>query len=176
MLKRLDETVLNVIGRQKLITPTDIIGGYLNMQSAVAADNWPLLSETRGKFVFLLHYSDELTKKYIGLDESLKSLALFPTVQIQSGDDKALEQYREYASYILYNTPSVKDIDELVSAGYIVRTRADADMRHPPENRDAALSSLAQIITTDYEKGRILPISSYYVDFGDGKTMSLLSF
>ncbi|MDR2047072.1 MAG: phosphatidylinositol-specific phospholipase C1-like protein [Clostridiales bacterium] len=176
MLSRLNDAVATAMGEEKLVTPADVIGGYADMQSAIAAENWPTLNDAKGKFVFLLHYGDGVTDKYIGLDKSLKSLALFPTVYADSASDKRIDEYREYASYILCNTPDADGINALVSAGYIVRTRADADMRKPEAQRTAALSSLAQIITTDYEKGRALPAGDYYLDLGNGKTVSLLTF
>ncbi|MDR1940288.1 MAG: phosphatidylinositol-specific phospholipase C1-like protein [Clostridiales bacterium] len=174
LLRRLDDAILSGLGRQSLITPSDIIGGYADMQAALAADNWPTLSAAQGKFMFLLHYNDDLTDKYIGLDGSFNGRVMFPSVYAD-GDGRIAEKYLPYASHVLYNIPSKRGIDGLVRAGYIVRTRADADLKDQPSVRDEALASMAQIVTTDYEKGRILPKSGYYLDFS-GKTIALMEF
>ncbi|MDR2090407.1 MAG: phosphatidylinositol-specific phospholipase C1-like protein [Clostridiales bacterium] len=172
-LKRLDKTIADAIGRDKLITPSDIIGAYESMKDAVAANNFPKLSEAKGKFMFLLHYGDELTPVYIGLDESLKSQTLFPTVQISAYDRSALEKYSKYASHILYNEPDTEGIAALVSANYIVRTRADEGMVIDAERAQKAILSGAQIVTTDFERVLITPKTDYYFSFGDGRTIGL---
>ncbi|MDR3293289.1 MAG: phosphatidylinositol-specific phospholipase C1-like protein, partial [Clostridiales bacterium] len=169
VLKHLSETVESVMGADQLITPADIIGGYATMQDAVAANNWPTLGEAKGKFMFLLHYNEDLTPIYIELDPSLKSLSLFPTVE----SEESLNTYRKYVSHLLFNNPTQPELDDLVRAGYMVRTRIDGDMHIELERRELILNSLAQILTTDYERGRIQPDTDYYVDFGNGKTIKL---
>ncbi|MDR3263422.1 MAG: hypothetical protein LBT30_03850 [Clostridiales bacterium] len=171
-LKRLNEAILQGLGADKLITPSDIIGGYGDMKEAVTADNWPRLSEAKGKFMFLLHYNAELTPIYISIDQSMKTLSMFPTVEID-GSYKLFEKYEKYVSHILFNNPIKAEINALVSAGYIVRTRADADMYIIPERRAEALSSGAQLLTTDYVKGRHMPDNGYFVLFDDLYTIKL---
>jgi hypothetical protein len=173
VLKRLDTLILNSIGREKLIVPSDIIGGYASMEEAVKNDNFPRLSESKGKFMFLLHYSDELTPMYIDLDESLKSQTLFPTVQIGKENRAPLEKYKKSTSHILYNDVDVDEIKELVAANYMVRTRADEGMIANPERAKAAVISGAQILTTDFEKGLITPKTDYFFAFDGGYTIKL---
>ena len=55
----------------------------------------------------------------------------------------------------------------LVEAGYLVRTRADADVVAPnPATRDVALASGAQIVHTDFPAGESQLGSGYVVSFG----------
>jgi hypothetical protein len=173
VLKRLDALILNAMGRGKLVTPSDVIGGYANMGEAVKNDNFPRLSEAKGKFMFLLHYSDELTPMYIGIDPSLKSQTLFPTVQIHKGYREPLEKYAEYASHILHNDPDIEEIAALVAANYIVRTRADEGMVVKPDRAADAVLSGAQILTTDFERGLVVPNSEYHFAFEGGYTVRL---
>jgi hypothetical protein len=173
VLKRLDALILNSIGREKLLVPSDIIGEYQSMADAVKNDNFPRLSEAKGKFMFLLHYSDELTPMYIGLDETLRSQTLFPTVQIGKDAYAPLEKYAEYASHILYNEVEPGEIAELVSRNYIVRTRVDEGMKESPERAKAAVLSGAQILTTDFEKGLVAPKTDYFFAFDGGYTIKL---
>jgi hypothetical protein len=173
VLKRLDKLIADAIGRDKLIVPSDIIGEYQSMEDAVKNDNFPKLSESKGKFMFLLHYGDALTLTYIGLDESLKSQSLFPTVQISGKDRAPLERYVKYASHIIYNEPGQDGIAELVAANYIVRTRADEGMIADPARAASAIASGAQILTTDFERGLVMPDSDYLFLFEGGYTIRL---
>ena len=62
-------------------------------------------------------------------------------------------------------------IQELVRAGFLVRTRADADTIEARANdgrrRDKALASGAQFVSTDYARPN-LRFSTYSVGFGKG--------
>ena len=50
----LDAEILDVLGRNNVITPDDIRGNYKTLREAVLAKNWTKLSDARGKFLFLL--------------------------------------------------------------------------------------------------------------------------
>jgi len=63
--------------------------------------------------------------------------------------------------------PKGDKIERLVQAGYIVRTRADANLREARGNdtqrRDDALDSGAHIVTTDFPAGEAHPTTGYVV-------------
>ena len=68
----------------------------------------------------------------------------------------------------------VRDFDRiqsLVRDGFLVRTRADADTRqarkNDPSQRDKALASGAQFVSTDYPEPRV-EFSAYKVRLPDG--------
>lgn len=42
------------LGRNKVITPNDVRGGYPNLEDAVLDENWPTLGQARRKFIFFL--------------------------------------------------------------------------------------------------------------------------
>ena len=173
-LKAVDNLIISSLGLEKLITPADIIGSYADMKSAVENGNWPALSASKGKVMFLLHYDDKLTEAYVESDRDLKSQAMFPTVMVYDGNYSSFEKYAPYVSHVLLNTPVKSEIDALVAKGYIVRTRVDAGMAINPNHREEAMSSRAQILTTDYIKGRRLPEGDYNVCFDGGRTVSLI--
>ena len=74
---------------------------------------------------------------------------------------------------MIRNDPTDEQIPELVKKGYIVRTRADADTKQARKNNrsgfEAACTSGAQIITTDYYKKSTHFKSDYAISFADGK-------
>ncbi len=66
----------------------------------------------------------------------------------------------------------IEEIQDLVSRGYIVRTRADADTLEArfgmTTRRDAALASGAQFVSTDYPVPNPDFGTGYFVEIPDG--------
>jgi FAD/FMN-containing dehydrogenase len=112
----------------------------------VLADNWPKLEAARGRFLFALDEGPEKVAIYRGARPSLEGRVFFINTDEQS----------PAAAYMTINDP-VRDggrIRDAVEAGFIVRTRADAETREARANDrrrlEAALASGAQYISTDY--------------------------
>jgi hypothetical protein len=167
-LELLDNTIISIMGRNKVITPEDIKGDYSTLNSAVTAGNWPLLSEAQGKFVFLLHPHNSITNIYIASDTSMESQAMFPVL-----DYNDISSHQAYASYIMVNTPDVDLISGLVENNYMVRTRMDSGMVYDVTQKENALSSGAQLISTDFEKGIIAPKTDYIAYLSETYTIRL---
>ena len=74
-----------------------------------------------------------------------------------------------HAAFYVNNEPEDSETPKLVQAGFIVRTRADADLKEAIENdtsrRDKAFASGAQIITTDFPSGEAHMDTGYVVKF-----------
>jgi hypothetical protein len=161
---RLDTTLLNNLGRSRLIIPDDVRGSYPTLDSAVLHGNWPKLSAARGRFIFILDQHDEERTAYINGHPSLKGRVLFADAEPGTPE----------AAIMIRNDPRQDtDITRLVKAGYIVRTRADDNTEEA--RRDdlsrfrAACRSGAQIITTDYYLKSTHFKSDYKVSFPGGK-------
>jgi len=160
----LDGEIRAVFQPDELITPDQVKGDHASLREAVQAGNWPKLGEARGKVIFLLDDSAEKTDLYAGQDKSLQGRPMF----ISTDESSPL------ASFISVDDP-VKDqarIAQDVTAGFIVKTRADADTREArdgkTERRDAAFASGAQIVATDF----LMPdkkIGDYQVVLADGR-------
>lgn len=139
-----DAAIRSVLPPEKLITPDDVRGTHESLVEAVAADGWPTLAESRGKVLFFLDVgAGPLTDKYVEGHPQLEGRVAFPNGA----------EGEPWAVVFVKNDP-VGDFDEiqdLVSAGYIVRTRADDDVRPEPAQTAAALASGAQIVSTDFE-------------------------
>ncbi|MEZ7496343.1 phosphatidylinositol-specific phospholipase C1-like protein [Leeuwenhoekiella aequorea] len=159
----LDKQLLKSLTRDHLIVPDDVRGSYSTLNEAVVNQNWPTIESGRGKFLFILDAKDEKRAMYIKGHPSLKDRVLFTNSEPGSPESGAL----------IMNDAKDSRIPEMVRAGYIVRTRADANTVEARNmdysNFEAAKKSGAQIITTDYYLPSTLFDSTYKVNFGEGK-------
>ncbi len=162
---KLDEVLRNALG-DKLFTPVDMLRDYNNFGEMRAADDWCKAEDMLGKVLVLLHECD-VTEGYISADETVKTQAMFPMLREKDID-------RDCTSFILANDPdSFLEIsnEAIFEKKIIARTRADKYANNPPEQRDNALSSNAQIVSTDYPP-RADNLNDYVVSFGNGKTIT----
>ena len=127
----LDSIFEEMLG-EKIIRPKDIV----NLQ-------WPLLEEAKGKFILIL---DEGGTKRDIYHDGWQHRPMFTNSP----------EGHPAAAIMIINDP-IGDFDKiqrLVKAGYMVRTRADADTREARENdtrrKAAAFASGAQAVSTDY--------------------------
>jgi hypothetical protein len=76
------------------------------------------------------------------------------------------------AAFVERNDPLSADIPGLIETGYIVRTRADADTEQARSgdttDRDAALASGAQYVSTDYPVPDPALGTGYFVEIPGG--------
>lgn len=147
----LDEQVLSILGRDKLITPDDVRGGYPTLRDAVLAQNWPTVKEARGKFIFLLlpgsaGLAADQESPYSAGRPNLEKRVMF--VQSMPRDT--------YAAFLLLDNAIVRkaEIQKYVGQGYMVRSRADIETYEAKMNdytrARAAFESGAQVISTDF--------------------------
>jgi hypothetical protein len=141
---QLDEAVRAALGPQ-LITPDSVRGRAKTLRAAVTGRGWPTLSKTRGKVLVALNTSGAIRDALLQGHPSLEGRAMFVTAQVQAPS----------AAVIKMDDPDEAKIQQLVRQGFIVRTRADADLvearNRDTTRRDIALRSGAQIVSTDFE-------------------------
>ncbi|HQR03811.1 MAG: hypothetical protein JSR19_03100 [Proteobacteria bacterium] len=146
----LDAEIRSVLPPDRLITPDDVQGQYPTLREAVLAGAWPTLAQSRGKFLFTgcnCIAGDRQHRDYLRADGSLRGRVLFPNTSPDRAD----------AAFVLMDDPvrHEADIRRLVSQGFIVRTRSDAntvEARHNDYRRaEKAFASGAQFVSTDYE-------------------------
>lgn len=140
----LDAEIRSVLA-DRLLVPDDVRREGMSLRESVQA-GWPGLSEARGRILFVL---DDSAAKKNGYAEGHPSLA----GRVMFID--APEDTPEAAIRIVNNPVRDREyIRQLVEAGFIVRTRSDADTVEAQSGDnsrfDAALMSGAQIISTDY--------------------------
>ena len=142
----LEADVLSVFPRERVLTPDDVKGSAASVREAIAKGGWPTLGEARGKLIFFIDNSSDARTYYTHGGKDLDGRLMF--IDADPTDP--------YAGVILANNPvgDAARIAEAISAGLIVRTRADADNVEPlagdTSTREAALSSGAHLISTDY--------------------------
>jgi hypothetical protein len=141
----LDAEIRSVFSPKELITPDDVRGSYPTLREAVLQHGWPTLGESRGRFLFALDEGKKHDDAYRGGRKTLEGRVLFLNTDEAEAD----------AGYITLNEHAdVPRITADVKAGFVVRTRADADTVEARSGdttrRDAALASGAQYVSTDY--------------------------
>jgi hypothetical protein len=159
-LDQLDALVRSTLGRQ-LITPDSVRGKAKTLRAAVTGRGWPTLGKTRGKIMVILNTGGPVRDVFRQGHPSLEGRAMFVT----SGERAAS------AAVIKLDTPDEPRIQQLVRDGFIVRTRADADLVEARANdvtrRDLSLRSGAQIVSTDFEVA-VPAIGGYVVQIPGG--------
>jgi hypothetical protein len=142
----IETEVRSVFTNEQLILPDDVRGDFDTLEMAALNQGWPLLSEVRGRIMFVLTATGSVRDDYIAGHPSLEGRAMFTTSEPGTPEAAAL----------LKNDPEATagEIRRLVEAGYIVRTRADADLiearADDTTRREAAFDSGAQLINTDF--------------------------
>ena len=120
-------------------------GTRTTLAEAVRSDGWPTLGAARGKVIFCLD-NEGKRDHYVQDHPSLRDRIMFTPSPADAPE----------AAFMKLNDP-IGDFDAIqaaVSAGFVVRTRADADTVEARSGdtipRDAALASGAQWVSTDY--------------------------
>ena len=162
-LDGIDAGIRSVFPDDQLITPDDVRGERGTLEEAVLKDGWPTLNESRGRLLFALDNTDVKRDLYLDGHPSLEGRVMFTSSPPGSPE----------SAFVKVNDPLGNEafISELVAAGYIVRTRADANTLEARSGdtvrRDAALASGAQFVSTDYPEPNP-DFSGYFVEIEGG--------
>ncbi len=163
-LDGIDAEIRSVFPDDQLITPDDVRGDRATLEQAVLKDGWPTLNESRGRLLFALDNTDAKRDVYLAGHPSLSGRVMFTSSPPGSPE----------SAFVKVNEPLGNEafISELVAAGYIVRTRADADTLEArfglTARRDAALASGAQFVSTDYPEPDPDFSTGYFVEIAGG--------
>lgn len=142
----LDRSILSVWPKDRIVTPDDVKGSAASVRDAITTTGWPTMESARGKIVFFLQPDEGRRQHYTHGDRDLSGRLTF----VSSGLDKP------YAALAILDDPKGErsKIEAAVRAGFIVRTRADADVVEAISNdhsrEQAAWASGAQIVSTDF--------------------------
>ncbi|MGA3188517.1 MAG: phosphatidylinositol-specific phospholipase C1-like protein [Bryobacteraceae bacterium] len=160
----LDKEIRSVIPANKMIVPDQIRGKHETLEEAVLAGAWPTLASARGKVIFLLDQR-KAGPDYVAGHPSLKGRVIFTNAEPGTPD----------AAFVEQNDP-LKDptlIPGLVKKGYLVRTRTDGDTVQArsgeTQQRDAAMASGAQMLSSDYYFNEKSRWTDYSVNFPNGE-------
>lgn len=146
----------------RLITPAFIQGSYATLGEAVRQDGWPTLGRLRGRVMFTLDDTGDFRDAYTRGGQSLDGRLIF-------ADSSPADPF---AAIAILNDPVAEAaaIADALAAHMLVRTRADSSpaavLAGSTENRDAALASGAQFVSTDFPAP--VPGVGYWVDIPGG--------
>jgi hypothetical protein len=153
----IDEEIRAVFPAERLITPDEVRGDYATLKEAVLDGSWPTLTEARGRVMFVLLDEGDARDFYVDGHPSLEGRVMFTNSEEDAPEaswfkvDSALEDGDR--------------IGELVQAGYMVRTRADADTQQARDDdytlQNAAFESGGQFVVTDY----VVPDPAFGTDY-----------
>jgi Phosphoinositide phospholipase C, Ca2+-dependent len=150
-LDALDSAIREVFPLSGLLTPDDVRGASDTLPEAIRTRGWPTVASSRGRVMFALNNGGDLRDRYLDGHPALRGRVMF--AQAEPGHPAAAWMGIDDA------VANHDRIVELVRSGYLVRTRADADTqesrRNDPARRDAAFSSGAQFLSTDYPDPRL---------------------
>jgi len=157
----LDAEIRSVFPEDRLLTPDDVRGAHPTLEGAILTDGWPRIDDVRGQTMFML---DNKRDTYVIGHPTLEGRVAFTPSSPGQPD----------AAFIKQNNPlgaNTALIQGYVTAGYMVRTRADGPHTQSAANdttqRDAALASGAQWVSTDY------PLASYSQRWGTNYEASI---
>ncbi len=135
--------IRQVFSPAEVVTPDEVRGKHATLEAAVLQDGWPTLDSARGKIVFVLD-QERVTPLYTEGHPSLRGRMVFTASEPGTPD----------AAFVKMNNPFAKEIPDLVRKGYLIRTMTDDGAKAVREGdtkrRDTAITSGAQILSTDY--------------------------
>ena len=169
-LKALESEIRAELPAELILTPDLVRGDSATLREAVNGHGWPKLSEAAGKFMFALDNEGGVRDRYLALspNKDLRDRLLFVDVP---PDHPA-------AAWMKRNNPSsgFKEIRKLVAAGFMVRTRADADLKEIRAKDltrfKKAVASGAQWISTDAPE-ELPNLPGYRVGWEDGRVWQM---
>ncbi len=143
---QVEEEILMVWPRERILTPDDVRGEFTTLREAIIEQGWPTLGEARDKIILHAHDHREFRKHYLEGHPSLEGRLMFTDSSV---DDP-------FAGIIVKNDPEggFNEIQEIIAAGFLVRTRADGccdeALNNDRERMETAFASGAHMISTDF--------------------------
>lgn len=138
---RVDEVILSVWPRERIVTPDRVQGAEATLADAVATKGWPTLGETRNQILFFLDDGGAFRDAYTAGGTTTEGRLIFPDYDLG----------HPLSAFSVINGPENPDIAAALGVGMMVRTRADTITETDIDpRRAAAVASGAQVVTTDY--------------------------
>jgi hypothetical protein len=147
-LEALDAEIRSVFAEPDMITPDDVRRPGLTLEQSVLRHGWPALDKARGQVAFLLDNDPgPIRDAYTAGRPNLEGRVIFTNSRVGFQD----------AAFIKRNEPrnaNTAQIQELVRAGYLIRTRSDVPLGTVTSGDtamlEAALASGAHLVSTDF--------------------------
>jgi len=146
-LELIDRAITKLFSRHQLLVPEDVAGSAPSLSQAIEQQGWPSVEESRGRIAFVMFGGKRHKRAYSAGRPRLDGRMMFVAERKLGAP---------HTSVLFYDDPIGERarIAEAVGKHYLVRTRADKDQRRHTSRRDAALSSGANFVSTDYADPR----------------------
>ena len=151
--------------KDSLYKHSDIILQNTSLSETIMNNGWPSISELLGKVMFILHPGN-FTNSFVNLDPTLNDLSIFP-------GSYPSETIPSYASFYIINDPFSTMIPTYVEQNFIVRTRINESLEFSSDIYQQALSSGAQILTSDFTIARKGLETDAYLYFESYRTIQI---
>ena len=145
-IEALEREILSVFEKPWLVVPDELKGNSPSVAQGLAERGWPTLGDARGRFVFYLNDATAIRDAYTRGRKNLDGRLLFAEGNLDE----------PFVAIQVSNSP-VGDADAIKKAlakNVLVRTRADSNpataKTNETKDREAALASGAQIVSTDF--------------------------
>jgi hypothetical protein len=170
-LRSVEEEIRAEMPENMIFTPDRLRGDASTLRQAITTRGWPKLSEAAGKFLFCMDNEGSIRDRYLALspDKDLHGRIMLVSVPPE----------HPAAAWMKRNDPvgGFEEIKKLVAAGFMVRTRADADLMEikakDTTRLKKAVDSGAQWISTDAPE-ELPNFPGYQVRWGEGRVWQLL--
>ncbi|TXH94430.1 MAG: hypothetical protein E6Q75_13160 [Rheinheimera sp.] len=141
----LEQLWLDGLGRERLLTPDDVRKAPLSLAASVQQHGWPTLKQAAGRFLLLFDGSPAQLALYRSGHPSLQGRLMFGNYAADT-DEAAIR---------VLNDPATEqaEIASALALGLLVRTRSDDGNVLQPARFQAALTSGAQFISSDFYAG-----------------------
>ncbi len=140
---KLENLLIDTLG-DKLYKPSDMIENYDSLIDRINDKGWPLVSKLKGKVMFVIH-AGGYANNYLNLKQNNEQVLFSATYK---------DSRKDNAPFIIHNDLDVLSINELVSLGYMVRTRIGETLSYTENDLNMAMASNAQILTSDFTVAR----------------------
>ncbi len=152
-LMSLDALVRSSFPATVLFTPDELRGDRADLPSAIRERGWPAIIDMLGTVMVILHRDETYRLPYVSGAPALEGRAMFTCAPAGSPD----------AAFAIVNDPADPSLPGLLADGWMIRTRADADLAADGQVASLALAGGAQLVSTDFP-----PVSAG--DRSDGQT------
>ena len=164
-IERIEEDILAVWSKDRIITPDSVRGDFKTLEEAILNKGWPTLDEVRGKIMFIFHNREKLREMYLDGHPNLENRLMF--VNSRPGEP--------YSATVIIDNPFHEEIPIWVQKGYFIRVFGGNPKSQGAEKlkiKDAkAFSCGAQVISTDNPPGEPYQKTGYLTIFPDGSTV-----
>lgn len=130
----LEEAILEVLPRERVLTPDDLRGDHATLPEAVRSDGWPTLGELRGKVVFSMLDGGEHRDAYLAGSDVLAGRLMF--VNASSEDDPFAATFK-----INDAEGDAARVTALAEAGFLVTSNVRDGPEHDAETGSAHLAA-----------------------------------